>query len=65
MQNLIKYLVNSNLTIAFNLNPMRWGFNLDYFGPDDEGGEEQPKTYFWYAKVLCFVFMAIVTDGDL
>lgn len=65
MQNIIKYLIHSNLTIAFNLNPLRWGFTLDHFGPNDEGGNLQPKTHFLYVKFFCFVVMLIVTDGEL
>jgi hypothetical protein len=60
MKKVLEYLLNSNLTIAFNLNPIRWGFHLDYFPPD----EDAPSMHFLHVKFLCFILMIIINNGD-
>lgn len=60
INNLFRYLVASNLTIAFNLNPLRWGFILEHYEADEES-----NTNFWYIKFLCFVIMIIISNEEL
>jgi hypothetical protein len=60
INNIFRYFVGSNLTIAFNLNPLRWGFILEHYGPDEES-----ETHFWYIKFLCFVIMIIISNEEL
>ena len=57
---MLDYIKYSNVTLAFNLNPFRWGFHMEYFPPD----EDAPAMHFVHVKCACFVLMIIINNGE-